>query len=284
MGERILFQVDTEKELEKAFTYLGHIYLKASSTEAATRYIAKNFSACSIYVDATSLTDADAISILNSGASKVFVTRSQLLDIHEKGLVQDLARLVVTYEGPLSRVENEVDTINNVSSDVGLELTGVETVESVKPFLSTNKVSAIYVALKDATGEAVKEIITAGATPIISASGFNTDSRSIALGQLILPIIKTDRPDGLYSTVVSDERGICLGLVYSSFESICESIRTGSGVYQSRHRGLWYKGESSGDVQELVKIGFDCDGDALLFTVRQKGNGKLNCSITISTK
>jgi phosphoribosyl-ATP pyrophosphohydrolase/phosphoribosyl-AMP cyclohydrolase/histidinol dehydrogenase len=64
-----------------------------------------------------------------------------------------------------------------------------------------------------------------------------------------------------------------LGLVYSSVESVVESMRTGRGVYMSRKRGLWYKGDSSGDVQELVKISLDCDGDCLQFIVRQKGKG-----------
>jgi phosphoribosyl-ATP pyrophosphohydrolase/phosphoribosyl-AMP cyclohydrolase/histidinol dehydrogenase len=73
--------------------------------------------------------------------------------------------------------------------------------------------------------------------------------------------------------LVTDERGIALGLVYSSEKSVSESLRTGSGVYQSRKRGLWYKGESSGDVQELVRVGLDCDSDCLQFVVRQKGRG-----------
>lgn len=45
------------------------------------------------------------------------------------------------------------------------------------------------------------------------------------------------------------------------------------GVYYSRSRGgLWRKGDSSGAVQELVRLDIDCDSDALRFTVRQRGN------------
>jgi phosphoribosyl-ATP pyrophosphohydrolase/phosphoribosyl-AMP cyclohydrolase/histidinol dehydrogenase len=83
----------------------------------------------------------------------------------------------------------------------------------------------------------------------------------------------SDRPDGLFTTLVTDERGIALGLVYSSEESVAESLKTGRGVYQSRKRGLWYKGESSGDIQELVSVSLDCDSDCLQFVVRQKGRG-----------
>jgi phosphoribosyl-AMP cyclohydrolase len=48
------------------------------------------------------------------------------------------------------------------------------------------------------------------------------------------------------------------------------------GVYQSRKRGLWYKGATSGDTQELVKFCFDCDQDCLKFVVKQKGRGKIS--------
>ena len=83
----------------------------------------------------------------------------------------------------------------------------------------------------------------------------------------------TDRPDGLYPTVVVDERGVCLGLVYSSQESIREAVRRRMGIYQSRSRGLWVKGETSGATQELLRIDLDCDRDGPRFVVRQHGPG-----------
>ena len=83
----------------------------------------------------------------------------------------------------------------------------------------------------------------------------------------------TDRPDGLFPTVVVDERGVALGLVYSSPDSIREAVRRRMGVYQSRSRGLWVKGETSGATQELLRIDLDCDRDSPRFVVRQKGPG-----------
>lgn len=86
--------------------------------------------------------------------------------------------------------------------------------------------------------------------------------------------LRSDRPDRLWPTAVCDERGTMLGLVYSNLESIRESIETGTGVYYSRSRkGLWRKGESSGNTQALIRIDTDCDRDALRFTVRQAGSG-----------
>ena len=98
------------------------------------------------------------------------------------------------------------------------------------------------------------------------------------IGPSFISCLRTDRPDGLYATVVCDECGVALGLVYSSQESICESIQTGRGVYYSRSRkGLWRKGETSGAIQEIVSIKYDCDSDALQFCVRQLGNPPSFC-------
>lgn len=86
--------------------------------------------------------------------------------------------------------------------------------------------------------------------------------------------LRSDRSDGLWPTVVCDERGITLGLVYSNSESVHESVESGTGVYYSRSRnGLWRKGESSGNSQELLGISMDCDRDTLRFTVKQAGTG-----------
>ncbi|RYE89262.1 MAG: phosphoribosyl-ATP diphosphatase, partial [Myxococcales bacterium] len=99
-------------------------------------------------------------------------------------------------------------------------------------------------------------------------------SGRLDLGDAIAAPLRSDRPDGLWPTVVVDPHGRSLGLVYSSAESVREAVRTGRGVYHSRSRGgLWHKGASSGDWQELVEIRLDCDRDALEFVVRQHGRG-----------
>ncbi|TMW69837.1 hypothetical protein Poli38472_001993 [Pythium oligandrum] len=98
--------------------------------------------------------------------------------------------------------------------------------------------------------------------------------RVIDAGVAFVKCIRSDRPDGLFTTVVVDESGVALGLVYSSEESILAALESGRGVYYSRSRkGLWKKGESSGNYQELVQLDLDCDSDALRFMVRQSGAG-----------
>ncbi len=98
-------------------------------------------------------------------------------------------------------------------------------------------------------------------------------------GAIGAPLV-SDRPDGLWPTVVADEGGRALGLAWSSTASLERAVVTRSGVYQSRKRGIWVKGESSGDTQELLRIDLDCDRDALRFTVRQHGRGFCHCGTT----
>jgi phosphoribosyl-ATP pyrophosphohydrolase len=93
------------------------------------------------------------------------------------------------------------------------------------------------------------------------------------LADAIAAPLRSDRPDGLWPTVVVDEAGVALGLTYSSPQSLREAVRTRRGVYHSRRRGVWVKGETSGCTQELLRIDLDCDRDALRFTVRQSGEG-----------
>lgn len=89
---------------------------------------------------------------------------------------------------------------------------------------------------------------------------------------------RSDRPDSLVATVVTDEYEHALGLVYSSKQSIVEAVQAGRGIYYSRSRGsLWRKGDTSGMWQELVSARLDCDSDALLFRVVQHGEPPAFC-------
>lgn len=98
------------------------------------------------------------------------------------------------------------------------------------------------------------------------------DPSAQQLGNSYVSCIRTDRPDGLFTTVVCTRTGEALGLVYSSKESIIAALECGRGVYYSRSRNsLWRKGDTSGHYQTLHRIDVDCDGDALRFTVTQRG-------------
>jgi phosphoribosyl-AMP cyclohydrolase len=73
-----------------------------------------------------------------------------------------------------------------------------------------------------------------------------------------------------------------LMLAYADIEALKKTIKTGFAYYWSRSRNkLWMKGETSGDVQRVVQVLADCDGDALLYSVKQKGKachkGEYSC-------
>jgi len=71
-------------------------------------------------------------------------------------------------------------------------------------------------------------------------------------------------------TIVQDDAGQVLMLAYSTPESLRLALKEGRGIYFSRSRNsLWKKGETSGHVQELLKVRTDCDRDSILFTVKQ---------------
>ncbi|MEO0483585.1 MAG: phosphoribosyl-ATP diphosphatase, partial [Planctomycetota bacterium] len=98
-------------------------------------------------------------------------------------------------------------------------------------------------------------------------------SGRLALTDAFAAPLTSDRPDGLWPTVVTDEHGVALGLAYSNLESLTVAIEEGAGVYWSRNRGLWRKGATSGATQRLLRVDADCDRDALRFVVRQEGVG-----------
>jgi phosphoribosyl-AMP cyclohydrolase len=89
--------------------------------------------------------------------------------------------------------------------------------------------------------------------------------------------------NGLIPVVVQDcESKKLLMLAYTNEEALKKTLSTGYAHYWSRSRNkLWKKGETSGHTQKIKSILIDCDYDALLFLVEQKGNvchtGKDTC-------
>jgi len=80
---------------------------------------------------------------------------------------------------------------------------------------------------------------------------------------------------GLVTAVASDAgTGEVLMVAHMNAQALARTIETGRAWYYSRSRGaLWMKGESSGEVHEVVEIRVDCDQDAVLLKVRPQGHG-----------
>ena len=120
------------------------------------------------------------------------------------------------------------------------------------------------------TAEDVAALDRAGADAQV---GMALYTGTLGLAEAAMAPMVSDRPDGLWPTVVVDEYDRALGLCYSNLESVAASVESGRGTYWSRRRGLWTKGASSGNTQVLLRIDVDCDRDTLRFTVRQTGAG-----------
>jgi len=78
---------------------------------------------------------------------------------------------------------------------------------------------------------------------------------------------------GLVPAVVQDAAtGQVLMLAYMNREALQRTLESGRTWFYSRSRGeLWPKGETSGNRQEVREVALDCDGDAILVKVEQKG-------------
>lgn len=79
--------------------------------------------------------------------------------------------------------------------------------------------------------------------------------------------------NGLIPAIVQDAHtGEVLMLAYMNREALRLTLETGETWFWSRsRRQLWHKGATSGNIQHVVEIRYDCDGDSLLIRVTPAG-------------
>jgi phosphoribosyl-AMP cyclohydrolase len=79
--------------------------------------------------------------------------------------------------------------------------------------------------------------------------------------------------NGLIPAIVQDvHTKDVLMLAYMNTESLQKTIESGETWFWSRSRQeLWHKGATSGNIQKVVEIRYDCDGDTLLVLVEPAG-------------
>jgi len=98
----------------------------------------------------------------------------------------------------------------------------------------------------------------------------------------LLPKIKFD-DKGLVPCITQDvNTNSVLMMAYLNAESLKLTLESGYMTYFSRSRQtLWKKGENSGNLQKLVNLKYDCDGDTLLAIIEQNGvachTGEYSC-------
>ena len=262
-------------QLPKEVQYAGGIFaiISAGTLDNAFQLLKDTVGQHEVFLEVSNVqSQEEVVDLLDAGASKVFISGSQASGFENVANL-DTSRIVYCPSGAAG------DTMSALEgTSYGLYLQNVPSAEIVGQILRElgKNQPSIFVSKADMSEEDAVELCRQCAIPIISAADLTLDTEigeKIRVSSLLLAQAKSDRPDRLFSTAVTDERGVLLGMVYSNEESVAESLRTGRGVYHSRKRGLWRKGDTSGDWQELIQIGLDCDGDCLRFVVRQQGDG-----------
>jgi phosphoribosyl-AMP cyclohydrolase len=97
------------------------------------------------------------------------------------------------------------------------------------------------------------------------------DKKQLEEGVALTP--RFDR-DGLVTAIVTDaEDGVLLMVGHMNAEALSLSIETGLAHFWSRSRqSLWKKGETSGNMLEVIEMRVDCDQDALWLKVKVGGH------------
>ena len=90
-------------------------------------------------------------------------------------------------------------------------------------------------------------------------------------------MIKLDfeKGDGLIPVIAQDSKtNEVLMLAYMNKKAWENTLKTGKATYFSRSRNMvWVKGETSGHFQIVKEILVDCDNDAIILKIEQKGKG-----------
>jgi len=231
--------------------------------------------------------DAEAaLGWLDAGASKVIIgtaaTPELLSQLPADRVIVALDSRdgsVVTHGWRTATTDSVVDRIANLKNLVGGFLVTFVELEGRMGGTDLDRALEVVLAAGEArvtiaggitTADDIAEIDRLGADGQI---GMALYSGQLSLADAIAAPLRSERPDGLWPTVVVDQSGTALGLTWSSAESLEQAVERQRGIYQSRRRGLWEKGATSGATQDLLGVAVDCDRDALRFTVRQRGSG-----------
>src|SRR5258708_25898354 len=89
---------------------------------------------------------------------------------------------------------------------------------------------------------------------------------------LDLETIDFEKGAGVVTVIAQDSAtGDVLMVAHADREALERTIASGEMHYRSRTRGPWHKGATSGNVQRVVSLTLDCDGDAVLARVAPAG-------------
>jgi phosphoribosyl-ATP pyrophosphohydrolase/phosphoribosyl-AMP cyclohydrolase len=99
---------------------------------------------------------------------------------------------------------------------------------------------------------------------------------------LDLDALNFEKGNGTVTVITQDAAsGVVLMVAAADRDALERTLASGEMHYRSRTRGLWHKGATSGNVQRVVSLSPDCDGDAVLARVAPAGpachTGAVSC-------
>ena len=250
--------------VDSKLSVVGQAIYEFDGTNGESILQAAKYDKPNVYVDlkVSAVTDEiiDAIlSLYNNGVVSIFASEEQGAQIAEK-IPNARITFRISLPNPVAKTSKSV---------------AYTSLDALPAKADENVVSFVYSPTSAPLSELQKAVHN-GFIPIVPSKLLTTEYENVSaypIVEFLVPSLVTDREDGLFTTLVLDESNQCLGLVYSSIKSISESIKTQTGVYQSRKHGLWYKGATSGATQKLVSLDADCDNDCLKVVVEQAGAG-----------
>lgn len=154
--------------------------------------------------------------------------------------------------------------------------TNIEAIKAIRNITKKELVAAGGIS-------SVEEIVTLQKMNISTQLGMCIYTGAVKLEDAFVACLDFEKRYGYLPTVVQDADTMqVLMVANSTAQSVRMALETGKATYYSRSRNeIWVKGASSGNTQGLVSARFDCDMDALLFLVKQKGNachlGRYSC-------
>jgi phosphoribosyl-ATP pyrophosphohydrolase / phosphoribosyl-AMP cyclohydrolase / histidinol dehydrogenase len=189
------------------------------------------------YVNVTALTSLNSIiSILDTGARTVFVGSSQL-------------ECLKAYDDRVALVVSDADRDFGQIPAGGILIKCGEDLEVSKAALKSckeSKASPIFLSTTStdnmqAVVDLARENLVVAVIPAAHLTMENTSTKDLlSVPTIIAASWTSDRSDHLIPTIVADERGIALGLVYSSQESLSESLKTGTGKRRKFPKSVEY--------------------------------------------
>lgn len=228
-----------------------------------------------VVIDSKTIIDTDGCitaCFLDAGCKTIVIDGKNLDAMYIAKIPKE--RIVASFTGMNAITKDEVTAALKLAGTISVPITSVEEAETLLSYVPEESDKVVFELYDADTSLETLGMVAAIAKKAKDHKGKIAliDPDATVLGTNYAACMRTDRPDGLYTTVVCTRNNEALGLVYSAVSSIIAAFECGRGVYYSRSRGgLWRKGDTSGHWQTLHRLDVDCDGDALKFTVTQNG-------------